>query len=72
MAVKSKALEKPEGAKFGKSERTENLFTKEQLLNSERFQNRKDIINALLESDKHYTVKQTEQMIENYMKGKVK
>lgn len=53
-------------------EKVESLFSKEQLLAAERFQGRKDILNALLSHDKQYTVKTVEQMIENYMKGQVK
>lgn len=50
----------------------EKLFSKEQLLAAERFQERKDIVNALLSPDKQYTVEAVEQMIEKYMKGQVK
>lgn len=48
------------------------VFSKEQLLGSKRFSGRKDIINALLDPDKQYTVEAAETLIENYMKGKVK
>ena len=50
----------------------ENLFSKEQLLSADRFQSRRDIVNALLSPDKQYTVEAVEEMIEKYMKGKVK
>lgn len=53
-------------------EKIEKLFSKEQLLAAERFQERKDIVNALLSPDKPYTVEAVEQMIEKYMKGQVK
>lgn len=53
-------------------EKIEKLFSKEQLLATERFQERKDIVNALLSPDKQYTVETVEQMIEKYMKGQVK
>lgn len=52
--------------------RVERLFSKEQLLAAERFQERKDIVNALLSPDKEYTVEAVEQMIDKYMKGRVK
>lgn len=52
--------------------RVERLFSKEQLLAAERFQERKDIVNALLSPDKEYTVEAVEQMIDKYMKGQVK
>lgn len=53
-------------------EKIEKLFSKEQLLAAERFQERKDIVNALFSPDKQYTVEAVEQMIEKYMKGQVK
>lgn len=50
----------------------ENKFSKEQLLTSKRFRDRKDIVNALLSNEQLYTVKSVEEKIANYMKGKVK
>lgn len=50
----------------------ENKFSKEQLLRSKRFRDRKDIVNALLSNEQLYTVKSVEEKIANYMKGKVK
>ncbi|MCX4298747.1 MAG: hypothetical protein OSJ73_17235 [Lachnospiraceae bacterium] len=50
----------------------ENKFSKEQLLMSERFKDRRDIADALLDDGVLYTVKDVEQKIESYMKGKVK
>lgn len=55
-------------SKKGASEKT---FTKEQLLQSEKFGGRKDALNALLSPDKQYTVKTAEEIIDKYMKGKV-
>lgn len=49
----------------------ENLFSKEQLISAECFRGRRDIVDALLEWDKQYTVQSVEQMIEKYRKGKV-
>lgn len=54
------------------TEKAESLFSKEQLLAAERFQGKRDIINAILKPDKKYTIKTVEQMIEKYMKGLVK
>ena len=51
---------------------TENKFTKEQLLGSKRFRERRDIVDALLTEGEQYTIKVVEQKIENYMKGRVK
>lgn len=55
-----------------KQKNTENLFSKNQLLSSKRFQDRRDILNAVLKSDKQYTVGAVEEEISRYMKGKVK
>ena len=66
MAVKKS---KPAASEPGK---IESSFSKEQLLVAERFQDRKDILNALLSPDEQYTVETVEQMIEKYMKGQVK
>lgn len=66
------AVKKTNKPAASESEKIEKLFSKEQLLAAERFQERKDIVNALLSPDKQYTVEAVEQMIEKYMKGQVK
>ena len=55
-----------------KSEQTEPKFSKEQILVSARFANRRDLVNALLDEKKSYTVKNVDSLIEKYMKGQVK
>lgn len=49
----------------------ENKFSKDQLLVTERFRDRRDILNALLDMGELYTIKEVEEKIENYMKGRV-
>lgn len=66
------AVKKTNKPAASEPEKIEKLFSKEQLLAAERFQERKDIVNALLSPDKQYTVESVEQMIEKYMKGQVK
>ncbi len=66
------AVKKTNKSAASEPEKIEKLFSKEQLLAAERFQERKDIVNALLSPDKQYTVEAVEQMIEKYMKGQVK
>ena len=68
MARKSKTPE-AEQAVTGK---VENKFSKEQLIASNRFRERRDILEALLKFGELYTVKAVEEKIESYMKGKVK
>lgn len=66
------AVKKTNKPAASEPKKIEKLFSKEQLLAAERFQERKDIVNALLSTDKQYTVEAVEQMIEKYMKGQVK
>lgn len=56
----------------GKAGEETARFTKGQFLESRRFMGRRDIINALLEDGKEYTVSTIEEEIRNYMKGKVR
>lgn len=56
----------------GKAGEEKARFTKGQFLESRRFMGRRDIINALLEDGKEYTVSTIEEEIRNYMKGKVR
>lgn len=53
-------------------EKSENKFSKEQLLAAERFQRKRDIVNTILSPENQYTVEAVEQMIEKYMKRQVK
>lgn len=51
---------------------TEPKFTKEALVDSKRFCNQRDLVSALLEDGKEYAIPEVEDMITEYMKGKVK
>jgi len=66
------AVKKTTNPAASEPEKIEKLFSKEQLLAAGRFQGREDILNALLSSDKQYTVETVEQEISKYMKGQVK
>lgn len=55
-----------------KSEQTEPMFSKEQILASARFANKRDLVDALLDEDKSYTIETVDNLVEKYMKGKVK
>ncbi len=48
------------------------VYTKEQILASERFRKRRDLAEAVLENDKKYTLEEVDKRIERYLKGKVK
>ena len=55
-----------------KTEQTEPKFSKEQILASARYANRRDLVDALLDKDKSYTFETVDNMIEKYKKGQVK
>ncbi|WP_227862123.1 hypothetical protein [Clostridioides sp. ZZV14-6153] len=55
----SKTLSKEENYKF----------TKEQIVNSKRYVNRKDLLNAILKDDELYSFSQVEDRINKFMKG---
>jgi len=47
-------------------------FTKEQLFSCKRFSDRRDVLSAVLEEGKTYTIEQAQSEIDKYMKGRVK
>lgn len=61
-AIESKAIE---------NKIMENKFTKEQLVNSQKYRQYKDLLQAILKKDKLYTLKQIDDEIKKFMKGKV-
>ena len=50
----------------------EVLFTKEQILASKKYSNRRDVLGVILLDDKTYTSEQVDSLLEKFMKGKVK
>lgn len=58
-------------AKSEQSEQTKPVFSKEQILASDRYANRRDLVDALLANDS-YTIDTVDKLIEEYMKGQVK
>ena len=57
--------------------KTENIkenvvrYSKEQLLNSKRYSNRRDALGVILADDKKYTIEDVDSLLEKFMKGKV-
>ena len=47
-------------------------YTKEQLLKAKRFRDNVDIVNVVLDEYSVYTVKETEKLIINFLRGKVR
>lgn len=48
------------------AEEVKTTYTKEQLYNSKRFKECKDIIDALLEKDKEYSIEEVKKIIETF------
>lgn len=46
-------------------------FSKESILKSKKYSNRKDLLGVILESQKEYSFDEVDRMIEKFMKGKV-
>lgn len=44
-------------------------FTKQQLLNSQKYKNRQDALNALLKEGETYTIAQVEKILNQFYKG---
>lgn len=66
-ARKKEKLEKDEREEF-----RGECFTRRALMSSARYQDKKDLVRALLKEDRKYTVSETDEMIEKFRKGKVK
>lgn len=47
------------------------VYTKDQLAASKKYANRRDLIRALLEDGKTYTLDEVDSLINTFMKGKV-
>lgn len=65
MTTKKKAEE-------SKEIEAEIKFTKVQILSSEKYADRKDLISILLETDQAYSFSEVDRLINNFMEGKVK
>lgn len=50
----------------------EQEFEKSQLLGSAKYAKRRDLLNSLLKDGEKYTFSQVDELVENFMKGKVK
>ena len=49
----------------------ESVFTKEQILASKKYSNRRDALGAILSDDGKYTFEKVDSLLEKFMKGKV-
>lgn len=53
------------------AEQSEAVFTKEQIVNSARFKDRKDLLTVTLDDSKTYTIKQIESALKKSLARKV-
>lgn len=60
------------GVKKENNNNKEPVFTKEQILASGKYANRRDLVDALLNEGKTYKMETVDSMIEKFMKGKVR
>lgn len=47
-------------------------YTKDQLIRSEKYRNHRDLLSALLDGKKVYSVEEAEEIMNQFMKGRVK
>lgn len=47
------------------------VFSKKQILAAARYENRRDLAEALLEEERNYTMEEVDKMMSGFMKGKV-
>lgn len=59
-------------AKKTNEQPTVKKFTKMQFVKSQRFASRRDILNALLDDKESYSVDEVEQIIKDFLTGKMK
>ena len=50
---------------------SDDVFSKEQILGSKKFANRKDILNVLLKDDETYSIDDVETMIKEFLNKEV-
>lgn len=47
------------------------IFTKQQLVTSKKYAEKKDLLNALLVDDRSYSMAEVEEILDGFLKGKV-
>lgn len=57
---------------MAKKKNKEETFSKEQLIKSDKYAKRRDLLSFKLKEDEKYTFKQVDKIISKFMKGKVK
>lgn len=60
------------GKEKKEKEFVDDKFSKENLLSANIFKNRKDILSVLIKDDEELSIKETQERMNKFMKGKVK
>lgn len=55
-----------------KVEKQESVFSKEQILASKKYANRRDVLGVILADGKEYTFEQVDSLLKRFMERKVK
>lgn len=55
-----------------KKEKTETTYSKTQLVQSQKYKNKRDILNFILDDNKRYTFKEVDALVDNFLRKKVK
>lgn len=63
---------KPKAKEAAPSVSNAPVFSKERILTFQRYANRRDLLSILLKDGQEYTHDQVQNLIDNFMKGKVK
>lgn len=63
---------KPKAKEAAPSVSNASVFPKERILTFQRYANRRDLLSILLKDGQEYTHDQVQNLIDNFMKGKVK
>lgn len=48
------------------------LFTKEQIINSNKFEDKKDVLNVILKENEKYSINEVLELIDEFLKEEVK
>lgn len=64
-------IQKKENTETKPTKKVETKMSKQQILSSNKWKHRKDLLSVILEDDKMYTTTQVDEAINKFMKGKV-
>lgn len=70
MAVRKK--ETDEAVESVEVQSVQTMFTKEQILASAKYRNRRDLVDALLDENTSYTTETVDELVNSFLKGQVK